>query len=329
MTRPLDILGIGNAIVDILSTTDDKKLESLGLKKGSMSLIDEATANRLYQDTQNTTECSGGSAANTIAALASLGLSTGLVGKVRNDQLGDIFKHDLQSIGVEFSTAPSTDGASTARCLVYVTPDAQRTMATYLGACTRLTKADIDVSQIARAGVVYAEGYLWDGSDAIEALEFAFAEAKRAGKKTAFTLSDTFCVARHREAFLKLAGEVDILFANESEILALFETSYLEEALNEASRIGTCTAVTMSEKGSVVLTQNERVEVPTQPVAHLVDTTGAGDLFAAGFLYGQAKGLGLFESATIGNKTAGYIIQQLGARAQKPLIGLVNEAKAA
>jgi sugar/nucleoside kinase (ribokinase family) len=328
MTQKLEILGIGNAILDVLSYADDKKLDALDLKKGVMSLIDETTANALYAKTSSSTECSGGSTANTIAALANLGVKTGFIGKVRNDQLGDIFRHDLQSLGVAFHTKPSDTGASTARCLVYVTPDAQRTMATYLGACVELRKSDIDVEQVANADITYAEGYLWDGGT-IEALEFAFATAKKAGKKTAFTLSDIFCVARHREAFLKLASEVDILFANEAELLALFETSYFEEAVNALSNICNLAAITKSSEGATVVTKLERINVPTEAVKNLVDTTGAGDLFAAGFLYGQVKGWGLVESATLGNKTAGHIIQQLGARSQKSLGDLIEKAKAA
>lgn len=320
----MEILGIGNAILDVLSFAEDKKLDSLALKKGTMSLIDEATATELYAKTASGTECSGGSTANTIAALASLGAKCGFIGKVRDDQLGEIFAHDLKSLKVEFNTKPSTEGPSTARCLVYVTPDAQRTMATYLGACTELRKEDMDLDMIQSAGIIYAEGYLWDGGT-IEALEFAFDTAKKAGKKIAFTLSDTFCVARHREAFLKLVGTVDILFANEAELLALFETSYFEDAVNAMSKICHIAAITRGAEGASVITKTERFNVPTEVIRDLVDTTGAGDLFAAGFLYGQAKGWDLQQCAELGNKTAGHIIQQLGARSQKPLSDVMKD----
>lgn len=324
----MDVLGIGNAILDVLSYTEDKQLDSLGLKKSTMSLIDEQTANQLYTRTAHSTECSGGSAANTIAGLASLGAKTGFIGKVRNDQVGEIFRHDLRSLEVNFSTHPATSGPSTARCLVYVTPDAQRTMATYLGACTGLRETDMNVAHISSASILYVEGYLWDGPEVIEALQFAFDTAKAAGKKIAFTLSDTFCVARHRTEFLKLASEVDILFANEAELLALLETSYFEEAVQQIGRICKLAAITRSADGSTIVTPMERIDVPADFIAKLSDTTGAGDLFAAGFLYGQVKGWTYRESALLGNKVAGHIIQQLGARSQKPLRDFVREVKA-
>lgn len=328
MTK-LNILGIGNAIVDVLGYCSDDDLDNRELQKGGMSLIDEAKAEELYGLMSQTEEQSGGSAANTIAALAGLGLKCGFVGKVRDDQLGKIFQHDLKGLGVEFTTPAAASGASTARCLIHVTPDAQRTMATYLGACVTLAPADIDQEQVKRADITYVEGYLWDAPAAIEAIEQSLKTAKSAGKKTAFTLSDTFCVSRHREAFLKLAGEVDILFANESEVLALFETSYIDEALIELSKKCNLAAVTLGEKGAVVLTKSERHDVATDPVAKLEDTTGAGDLFAAGFLYGVAQNWSLPECARLGNKTAGRIIQQLGARSLKPLTDLIDEARAA
>lgn len=325
----IQVLGIGNAIVDVLGYCSDDDLDNRDLQKGGMSLIDEAKAEELYGLMGQTEEQSGGSAGNTIAAIAGLGMKCGYIGKVKDDQLGKIFTHDMRSIGVEFTTIPASDGPSTARCLIHVTPDAQRTMATYLGACVTLAPSDIDLELVKVAEITYVEGYLWDSPAAIEAIKAAMKAAKDGGKKTAFTLSDTFCVARHREAFLELVKEVDIIFANESEVLALFETSYTEEALEQLSRICNIAAVTMSEKGSVVVTPNERHNVPTESVANLVDTTGAGDLFAAGFLYGIAKGWALEECAKLGNKTAGRIIQQLGARSLKPLSDLLGEAKAA
>lgn len=325
----LAVLGIGNAIVDVLGYCSDDDLDNRDLQKGGMSLIDEEKAHELYKQLGQTEEHSGGSAANTIAAIASLGLDCGFVGKVKEDQLGEIFEHDLKSIGVAFNTPKAKGGPSTARCLIHVTPDAQRTMATFLGACVTLAPEDIDLEQVKAAAITYVEGYLWDSPAAIEAIKQAMQTAKDAGNKTAFTLSDTFCVARHREDFLKLAGEVDILFANEAEAMALFETSYIDEALEKLSNTCKLAAVTMSEKGVVVLTPDERHDIKTDPVAKLVDTTGAGDLFAAGFLYGISQGWPLPACAELGNKTAGYIIQQLGARSMKPLSFLLDEVKAA
>lgn len=324
--KKLHILGIGNAIVDVLGYCSDDDLDNRGLQKGGMSLIDEDKAQDLYNQLGQTEEHSGGSAANTIAAIASLGLDCAFIGKVKNDQLGEIFEHDLTSIGVAFSTPKASEGPSTARCLIHVTPDAQRTMATFLGACVTLAPSDIDMQQVKQASITYIEGYLWDSPAAIEAIRQAMHTAREAGNKTAFTLSDTFCVARHREDFLKLAAEVDILFANEAEVMALFETSYIDEALEKLSHICKLAAVTMSEQGVVVITPSERHDVKTDPVAKLVDTTGAGDLFAAGFLYGICKGWTLPECARLGNKTAGYIIQQLGARSLKPLSFLLDNS---
>ena len=328
MTK-LNILGIGNAIVDVLGYCSDDDLTNRQLQKGGMSLIDEATAETLYDQMGQAEEQSGGSAANTVAALAGLGLKCGFVGKVRDDQLGKIFSHDLKGIGVEFITPAASDGPSTARCLIHVTPDAQRTMATYLGACITLAPTDIDQEQVKNADITYVEGYLWDAPAAIEAIEKALKTAKDSGNKTAFTLSDTFCVARHREAFLKLAAEVDILFANEAEVMALFEENDIEAALTKLSDICNLAAVTMGEKGAVVLSKSERHDVAADAVEKLEDTTGAGDLFAAGFLYGVAQNWPLPECARLGNKTAGRIIQQLGARSLKPLTDLIDEARAA
>lgn len=315
MTLPTyDILGLGNAIVDVLAHCDDALLSRLNMRKGGMSLIDEAQADALYAQMGQATECSGGSAANTLAGLASLGATCAFMGKVKDDQLGVIFRHDLRAVGVAFDTQAAASGPATARCLIFITPDGERTMNTFLGACGTVAEGDIDEALIAASAVLYIEGYLWDAPSAKAAIRKAIAAAKRHGRKVAFTLSDTFCVERHRAEFLALLPEIDVLFANESELLALFETSYFDDAVAKAQERCALAAVTRSEKGCVVVQGSTVEHVPTQKVAQVVDTTGAGDLFASGFLYGYVKGLPLRESAALGNRCAGRIIQQIGAR---------------
>lgn len=319
-----DVVGIGNAIVDVLSFADEALLERHGLVKGSMMLVDEQRSENLYEQMGQSQSCSGGSAANTLAGLASLGAKTAFIGKVRNDQLGNHFTHDLHAVGVHFSTPHMERGPATASCLVYVTPDGQRTMATYLGACTRVSEADIDETLVTHAAVTYIEGYLWDTDIAKAAIRKAMTLAKGAGKKIAFTLSDTFCVDRHRAEFLDLIRtDIDIMFANENEIKCLYQTDDLQAALKRAR--GTCPiiAVTRADAGSVVLTKEGIEEVPTSRVAHVLDTTGAGDLYASGFLYGLTRGWDMAACAQLGNRCAGEIIQQLGARSMKPLHALV------
>lgn len=323
----LDVAGIGNAIVDVLSFADEALLAQHELVKGSMTLVDEARAETLYKQMGPTTACSGGSVANTLAGLASLGAKTAFIGKVKNDQLGTIFKHDLHAVGVEFSTSMMERGPSTANCLVYVTPDAQRTMATYIGACSRVSEADIDQATIERAAVTYIEGYLWDTDTAKAAIRKAITIARKAEKKIAFTLSDTFCVDRHRDEFLELIKrDIDILFANEAEIKSLYQTNDLKAALAKARGATDIVAVTRSEKGSSVLTSEKAEDVPTSPVSNVVDTTGAGDLYASGFLYGLTRGWDLVSCAKLGNRCAGEIITQIGARSLKPLNTLVHNA---
>lgn len=321
-----DVVGVGNAIVDVLNFAEDKAVEAAGLVKGSMTLVDEARALALYATIGQTTECSGGSVANSLAGLASLGANCAFIGKVKSDQLGSIFTHDMRAVGVTFDSAPMTEGAATATCLIYVTPDAQRTMATYLGACGLVTEADIDEKLIQSSAITYIEGYLWDLPSAKAAIRKAMSAARAAGRKVAFTLSDTFCVNRHRDEFLQLAeGQVDILFANEAEIKALYETDDLETAISRIKGKCPVVAITRSEQGSVVISGSETLHIPTQPVPNVVDTTGAGDLYAAGFLYGIAKNKPLSACASLGNACAGQIITQLGARSQKPLNPLVQK----
>jgi sugar/nucleoside kinase (ribokinase family) len=321
-----DVLGIGNAIVDILSFTDDDFLAENNFAKGGMMLVDEAQAAAFYARLGQTTECSGGSCANTLAGLASLGAKTAFIGKVKSDQLGAIFTHDMHAAGVYFVSSPINDGAATAHSMICVTPDAQRTMVTYLGACGLVSELDHDEELIIRSNILYIEGYLWDMAAAKSAIRASIASAKKHGKKVAFTLSDTFCVHRHRAEFLELIarGDIDILFANEAEIMALCEADNFDSAIAAMRGKLPIIAVTRSEKGSVVLTA-EAVEVaPTKPVHNLVDTTGAGDLYASGFLFGIARNWDLLSCANLGNACAGEIITQLGARSQKKLAELLE-----
>jgi len=319
-----DVIGIGNAIVDVLARIDDAFLDRHSLVKGSMALIDAAQAEALYGRMPAGVEASGGSAANTLAGLASLGGRGRFVGKVRDDQLGRIFAHDIRAVGVAFDTPPATEGPPTARCLVHITPDAQRTMCTYLGACVTLGPADIDETQVAEAAVTYVEGYLWDPPQAKEALVKAMTAARGAGRKVAFSLSDAFCVDRWRDEFHDLvAGHIDILFANEQEIRSLYRVDSFDAALAEVRGRCALAVLTRSEKGSVVVTGEAVHEVPAQPVEAVVDTTGAGDLYAAGFLYGLTRGLAPAECARLGGLAAAEAISHVGARPQVALSTLV------
>jgi sugar/nucleoside kinase (ribokinase family) len=319
-----DVLGIGNAIVDVITHADDSFIAKQALVKGSMTLIDEARAETLYAAMGPGVEISGGSCGNTIAGVASFGGKGCYVGKVRNDQLGAVFGHDLRATGVTFTTAQATEGPATARCLIVVTPDAQRTMNTYLGACTRLGPADIDVKQVAAAQVTYVEGYLWDPPEAKKAVLKAFDAAHAAGRKVSITLSDSFCVDRYRDEFRSLLRDkVDILFANESEIKSLYQTDTFEAALAAARAENKICALTRSEKGSVVIKGSETHVVPAAAVSRVVDTTGAGDLYAAGFLFGLTHGKPLAECARLGGIAAAEVISHVGARPEKALKGLI------
>jgi sugar/nucleoside kinase (ribokinase family) len=319
-----DVLGIGNAIVDVIARADDRFLSKHDLTKGSMMLIDEARADALYAAMGSGTEVSGGSCGNTMAGVASFGGKGAYIGKVRNDQLGQVFGHDLRAIGVSFETPAATSGPATARCLISVTPDAQRTMSTYLGACTGLGPADIDTKLVASAQVTYVEGYLWDAPEAKKAVLKAFDAAHAAGRKVSITLSDAFCVDRYRAEFRDLVrNQVDILFGNESEITSLYEVNTFEEALELARKEAKIAALTRSEQGSVVIRGGETYAVPAAPVAKVVDTTGAGDLYAAGFLFGFTHGKPLAECARLGGIAAAEIISHVGARPETPLKSLV------
>jgi len=310
-----DVTGIGNAIVDVLAQADDALLQQHALEKGAMSLIDAATAERLYGIMGPGVEVSGGSAANTIAAIATLGGRTAYVGKVAADQLGDVFSHDIRAVGVTYDTPRLHGGLSTARCLIFVTPDAQRTMQTFLGATTQLGPEDVNMDYITSSKVLYLEGYLWDQPRAKQAMRDAALKAKDAGVKVSLTLSDAFCVARFRDEFLELAEHhVDILFANESEILSLYQTDVFDTALAKVRAHCEIAALTRSEKGSVVVTPSETHVIQAVPGVTVVDTTGAGDAYAAGFLYAFTQGRDLETCGRLGSTMAAEVISQYGAR---------------
>jgi sugar/nucleoside kinase (ribokinase family) len=319
-----DVLGIGNAIVDVLSQADEAFIASHGIARGTMTLIDAGAADGLYAAMGPGVEVSGGSCANTMAGAASFGARAAYIGKVRDDQLGSIFAHDLRAAGVAFSTAPAEEGPATARCLILVTPDGERTMCTYLGACVELGPEDVDEALVASAAVTYLEGYLWDPPRAKEAFRKAMAAARAAGRRVALTLSDPFCVDRHREEFRALVdGEVDVLFANEAEIVSLMEAASLEEAVAGVGGRCEIVAITRSEHGSLIVAGDERHEVPAAPVARVVDTTGAGDSYAAGFLHGLTRGLDLPTCGRLGSLAAAEVISHFGAR---PEVGLAELA---
>ncbi|HEX8643085.1 MAG TPA: adenosine kinase [Allosphingosinicella sp.] len=323
----LDVLAIGNAVVDIIAATDDEFLTREGLEKGSMRLIDAEEAMRLYDHMGPAREVSGGSAGNTAAGVAALGGRAGFIGQVAEDQLGEIYRHDIRGSGVEFETPAIDIGVATGRVMVLVTPDGQRTMNTFLGAAQHLPADAIDPKQIEDAAILYLEGYLWDPEVPRRAMTQAIEIARAAGRKVAFTLSDSFCVDRHRDGFLQLieGGFIDILFANEDEIVALTGAADLEAALTAVSPKVPVLVVTRSEKGALAIRDGERVDVLAERVERVVDTTGAGDLFAAGFLAGFARGRPLGESLRIGAIAAAEIISHYGARPEADLQALVGE----
>lgn len=326
----LDVVVVGNAIVDVIAPTADEFLVRHDLAKGSMALVDTEAAERLYDAMGPGTESSGGSGANTAAGVASFGGRAGFVGRVRDDQLGEVFAHDITSVGVHYDTPRAADGPPTARCLILVTPDAQRTMNTYLGSSGLLDEDDIDPVFIQRGWVTYGEGYLWEAPAAKAAMTKAFAAARAAGRRSAFTLSDGFCVDRNRAEFLALIEErLDIVFANEVEVCSLFEVPSFEHALDRVHSRPGVWALTRSELGSVVVANGEVYEVPAVPVAEVVDTTGAGDQYAAGFLFGLTHGLGLADCARLGSIAAAEVISHFGARPERPLATLVPEDIAA
>jgi sugar/nucleoside kinase (ribokinase family) len=318
--RSYDVVGIGNAIVDIIARCDDAFLSKHDLAKGFMRLIPAGEAGRLYEAMGPAIERSGGSAANTIAGLASFGAKCGFIGRVAADQFGGIFRHDIRSLGVAYDTPPSDDGEPTARCLIFVTPDGERTMNTFLGVSIDFAAADIDPSLIEAASIVYLEGYLFDRAEAKDAFKEAARLARKSGAKVALTLSDAFCVDRHRADFRKLIREgTDIVFANDKEITSLYEVNSFEEAADAALADCELAVLTRSEEGSVIVANGETIAIPAEPVHKVVDVTGAGDLYASGFLYGLTRGLPLETCGRLGSLAAAEVIGHIGARPEVSL----------
>jgi sugar/nucleoside kinase (ribokinase family) len=317
---PIDVLTIGNAIVDVLARVDEAFLEKNELVKASMRLIDEPEAHRLYELVGPSVIISGGSAANTAAGISSLGGRAAFIGKVRDDQLGEFFTHDIRATGVIFEGQPATSGPATARSFILITPDGERTMNTYLGACTTLSPKDIDKVMVEEAAVTYLEGYLWDPPAAKDAFVKAAQLARKAGRKVALTLSDSFCVERHRSSFRELiTRDIDILFANERELASLYETSFFDEALQRVRKEVELAVLTRSEAGSIIAFKDEFHVVEAKRIAKLVDATGAGDLYASGFLFGLTRGRPLVECARLGSLAAAEVISHVGARPQTSL----------
>lgn len=320
-----DVLGIGNALVDVLSSEDEEFITRLDLVKNSMTLIDTDRAEEIYAAMGDKTEMSGGSAANTLSGVASFGGRAAYIGRVRDDGLGKAFAHDLNSLGVHFSAATTDEGDPTGRCMIIVTSDGERTMNTYLGASASLCPSDLDVDLISRSKVTFLEGYLFDRPDAKVAFRTAADEAHRAGRKVSLTLSDSFCVDRHRDDFLDLVAEgVDILFANEEEIMKLYGVDSFEAGVEAVRGVCEIAAVTKGRNGSVVVTADELVEIAPHQVPKRVDTTGAGDLYAAGFLYGWSQGRSLSESGQLGSIAAAAVIGHIGPRPGMSLAQMVQ-----
>ena len=326
MASETDVLCIGNAIVDVIARVDDRFVNRHGLVKGSMNLIDETRAESLYAAMGQAIEVSGGSAGNTAAGIASFGGKAAYFGKVKADQLGAIYRHDMRAQGVSFDSEASTDGPATARSFILVTPDGERTMNTYLGACVNLTVADIDATVVEAAKITYMEGYLWDRPEAKDAFTRAASLSRKAGRQTSITLSDSFCVERHRDSFLALIRSgIDIVFANESEIKSLYQTQNFDGALQAIRRDCPVAVLTRSEAGCVIVRGEEVHAIPAYPVNTVVDVTGAGDLFAAGFLFGLTQGLKLAHCAQLGALAAAEVISHVGAR---PEVNLKAHARA-
>jgi adenosine kinase len=322
-----DVLGIGNALFDILVRVDDKFLTDHDMAKGSMALIDEARAASIYSDMGPATEVSGGSAANTIVGVAQLGARAAYVGKIKDDQIGRLYAHDIRGAGVSFETAAATGGPATGCSYILVTPDGERTMNTYLGAAQELSAADIDENEIAAASIVYLEGYLWDPKDAKDAFVKASQIAHKNGRKVALTLSDAFCVGRYRDEFIGLMRDktVDLIFANEAELGSLYNTQDFDAALKQLRNDVALGVVTRSEKGCVVAAKEGITAVSAFPARNVVDTTGAGDLFAAGFLFGLVREAGYEQAGRLGAMAAAEVIQHIGARPQTSLKELAQK----
>ena len=323
--RLYDVVGIGSAIVDIIARCDDDFIGRQGLSKGAMRLIDAAEVERLYGEMGPAIETSGGTVPNTCAGLASFGGKAAFIGKVARDQMGAVFTHDIRAIGVTFETAPAENSAPTARCLILVTPDGERTMNTFLGAATELTSSELDPALIGAGQVLYLEGYSFDQPRAKQAFHEAAEIARAARVTVAISLSDPFCVDRHRADFLDFIRHgVDLVFANESEALSLYETADFDAACRALSADCKLAAVTRSAKGSVILSGGEVVSVAAAPVERVVDTTGAGDLYASGFLFGHARGLNLATCGKLGSLAAAEVISHIGPRPEASLASLAK-----
>ena len=328
MTDPrYDVVAIGNAIVDVMAPCEEELIEELGLAKGGMTLVDTERAKELYDAMGRATEISGGSAANTLAGMAALGAQCAFIGQVAKDQLGDIFTHDIRSVGIDFDTPPRDAEPPTARCLIFVTPDGERTMNTFLGASQFLPPAALDENLIASAGVLYLEGYLWDPEEPRSAMRRAIDISRAAGRKVAFTASESFVIDRHGDDFRSLIedGKIDILFVNEHELASLTGEKEFEAGLTALEGKVPTLVATRSAKGAVAIQNGERAQVAAEPIDQVVDTTGAGDLFAAGFLTGHTRGEDLEVCLRMGAICAGEIISHIGARSEKDLKALVAE----
>jgi sugar/nucleoside kinase (ribokinase family) len=323
----IDVVAIGNAIVDVMAPCEDALIDRLGLERGGMTLVDTARAHELYEAMGPAREISGGSAANTLAGLAALGANCAFIGQVADDQLGEVFAHDIRAAGIAFATLARAGDPPTARCLIFVTPDGQRTMNTFLGASQFLPAAALDDATIAAAKILYLEGYLWDPEEPRAAMRRAIAAARGAGRKVAFTLSDAFVISRHGDDFRALiaAGAIDILFANHVELAALTGEDDFEAGLAALAPKVPLLVVTRSEHGAVAVSGGNRTDVAAEPVARVVDTTGAGDLFAAGFLFGHVTGRPVGECLTLGAVAAAEIISHYGARPEADLKALVAQ----
>jgi len=315
MTQSVQLLGISNAIVDVLAHVDEAFLQKIGVPRGSMTLIDEARAHEIYDMMGPATEMSGGSVANTVAGFAILGGSASYIGRVKDDQLGEIFVHDMRSLGVDVRTAPATDGLPTARSHILIDPDGQRTMNTYLGACTELGVADVTEDTVGAPKVILVEGYVWDIPEGPALAAEAIRIAKQNGSTVALSLSDSYCVERHRDAFAKVVrDDVNMVFADDDEVMALYEVGKFEDVLSAIDGSDNLFVMTRSEKGSVIIEGDTKIVQEAKPIEQLIDTTGAGDAYAAAFLYGWANGKALDECACLGTHVATSVIQQVGAR---------------
>jgi len=320
----VDVVGVGNAIVDVITHATDEFVNQQGLAKGSMTLIDDDRARDLYATMGPGIEASGGSAANTVAGVASFGGSASYIGKIRDDLLGEVFAHDMRASGVEFSVLPAADGPDTARCLILVTDDAQRTMSTYLGISSLLEPSDINPETVRRGQILFCEGYLWDVDSAKAAIRHSMDIAAQAGRKVAFTASDSFCVERHHQEFLDLvAGPIDILFANQAELTSLYQCDF-DAAVDEVRAKVDLGCLTMGSDGSLLVTADEVFQVKAELLAPVVDTTGAGDQYAAGVLFGLARGMALADAGRLGSLAAAEVISHVGPRPQQPLIELLE-----